>query len=239
MNEQTALYRKNTSTGERLAVPTGRPADFYLSLLGIVREELKGKNILNLGAGGSDLQADLVDEEASVTNLDLSYTNRGRMAETMMSALAPGSMTQLPEQFAANSFDIVIALYSAGHPPRSLDSATLIGAVHCASEVVKIYPCAVSRATRQFIINQGLESIVTIDTPTFDPKLLFANAPGARFLQKLQEPAKNAYYLTVEAIAKLFRSQRISIDTAALKKREDWQDICAQLTAKGLKLSSI
>lgn len=64
---------------EMLALKTGRDLDFYNEVFGgRLEEELAGKEVLNMGAGASDLQTELADRgvKTNVKALDLDYKKR-------------------------------------------------------------------------------------------------------------------------------------------------------------------
>lgn len=67
------------SLKERLSVSSKRGLDYYLDHTGLKPEDLEGKTILNLGAGGDDLSDDLkqgYNLNAPVINIDLKYPRK-------------------------------------------------------------------------------------------------------------------------------------------------------------------
>lgn len=222
---------------ERIAVPTERPGDFYLSLLNLTREKVFGKKIFNIGAGGSDLQNDLGKNGTKVVNCDLRYKD-GAHCGIIASELVGASMTALP--FADNSTDIAVNLYAAGHPPKKMDVYTLSEMVRIAKETVIVYPCNCTEETKQFISDHKLENIVILESPKFDPKLLFANLDKKEgFIVNLSRIAKNIYYSgIIEPLAKVIGAQRLTINSGSIKQNQNWAEIIDGLTKSGLSLRS-
>lgn len=226
---------RKISFSEKTAVPTERPGDFYLSFLGLKPENLEHKTILNIGAGGSDLQADLKQHDVKVLNCDLRYEKTPPETE---SALIAADMTALP--FSDDSTDIAVALYSAGHPPASTHAGILQEMVRVSREKAVIYPCRIHDQLANTIEEHGWKDVLKIEGPKFDPTLLFANMDRSKgFIGNLGRLIKNAYYaLDVEAIGKIFYgTKRVTIDSAALKSSPAWKEIIEELVRNGLDIS--
>ncbi len=238
MEEQTEIASapRKISWGEFLAVPTERPGEFYLSLLALDKKEIGGKTILNIGAGGSDLEADLKEFGGRVINCDLRY-KRGKNGQETKSALVAGDMTQVPLQ--DNSVDIVVALYATGHPPKKLDKTTLTEMVRVAREKVIVYPCREGKEAERLIQNDSiLKQAAKLERQGINLKLITAGMDKkGGFFHNLNRLIKNLYYLDVETIgAKLFRAKRLSLDVKTLKEDGHWREKTNQLIAAGLSL---
>lgn len=219
---------------EKGSITSERPGDFYLSLLGLERNKLKGKSIFNIGAGGSDLQSDLNDDDIKVVNFDFRYRDGNHRGVTKSSLIA-ADMFKLP--FTANSTDIAVGLYIGGDDKKYLDLFLVEDMVRVAREEVVVYPCTITKDFTDYIEQHGLRDIVRITLPKFDIKLILANVKNKNSIySKVSRIIKNIYYLGIEAYDTPDKSTRLSINTEALKKTEGWQKILGELLHSGFTI---
>ncbi|MEI6690908.1 MAG: methyltransferase domain-containing protein [bacterium] len=230
IREQTPLQHS-----ERGVISTERPGDFYLSLFNLKEDDLIGQILLNLGAGGSDLQADFKTKGLKVFNIDPSY-NGGNHRGIKNSTPIAGSALTLP--LADNSVDISTSLWSTGYVPDKYSQLYLTEMIRVTSGKSMLYPCSVGSLAEDFLKQNNLESIFKIETPALDLKLLLANLHISQgFFGNLTRLIKNSYYVKVESDARrVAHPRRLTINSHELKKNPEWQAVTMKLIESGLTL---
>jgi ubiquinone/menaquinone biosynthesis C-methylase UbiE len=216
---------------ERLAAPTERTGDFYLSIFGLYRPDLAGKTIMNVGSGGSDLQADLAVDKARVINVDL--RNKNKKQSTMESTLVAGDMVKLP--FQDNSADLVVSLWASFHPPKNVRTNILSEMVRVSRDRVMIYPCYGGQKVEDYIDQNNLQPFLEFQDPPGNPKLILANLNTQKNpLSKFARLLNNANYTFMESIIRLFGAKRLTINAQQLKANPECLKILENLVNSGI-----
>lgn len=156
---------KDITSREKLSRTTGRRLEFYREMFGLNPEDFQGQEILNLGAGNSNLGDDLKQEgiEAVVTNVDIAYKPASDFREKILGKKkislperpVAADMARLP--FPDNSFDRVLSTFAIAWLPAEKKLAALreaLRVIRPAGEV-DIYPAEVSVSGEKKLMELG------------------------------------------------------------------------------------
>lgn len=115
--ESSGNNSSRISAREKISRPTERTLDWHEELFGFKAEELEGKKVLNVGAGDTDLEAELEERGIKpqlVANVDIGYSSKAknilfRGLNAPQNAVA-ADMKELP--FKEETFNKIFCLWS-------------------------------------------------------------------------------------------------------------------------------